>query len=114
MTILDTYFELSDKYYSDNSALDELINLFNQDAELKLGNGSIIQGQNNIKNFYSDFFAKNNILKHVWSTNQSDTQLETQWGVVGIRKNGDIFSFRGIDIASLNNGKIQSLEIKFL
>ncbi len=115
MTILDRYFELSDLYYSDNSVLHELVGLFDVAAEIKPANGSIINGQNNIKDFYTNFFARNTILKHVWHTKLINAGLEAHWGVVGIRTNGDIISFKGVDTALLTStGKIKLLEIKFL
>jgi hypothetical protein len=112
MTILDKYFELSDLAGNDNIAFQELINLFSDQAVLHSADGTRIDGKQAIKEFFHNFFTKNIVLKHVWTTKESATGLETTWAVVGKRSDEAIFALKGIDIAELDySGKILSLKV---
>lgn len=113
MTILDRYFELSDLAGNDNNAFEELISLFSDQAVLYSADGTKSKGKQAIKEFFNNFFTKNVVLKHVWTTKEKETGLETEWAVVGKRSDEAIFALKGIDTAELDNlGKILSLNVR--
>lgn len=112
MTILDRYFELSDLAGNDKNAFQELIDLFSEEAVLYSADGAKMSGKEEIEDFFVNFFNKNVVLKHVWSTTEVKNGLETSWAVVGKRVDESIFALKGIDTAELNkNGKILSLTV---
>jgi len=114
MTILDRYFELSDVAGNDKNAFQELISLFTDQAVLYSADGAKMSGKKEIERFCENFLRKNVILKHVWSTKEIATGLETSWAVVGKRMDGTIFALQGIDTAELDdNGRILSLKVCF-
>ncbi len=112
MTILDRYFELSDLAGNDKNAFLELVSLFSEQSVLFSADGTKMRGKKEIIKFFEDFFSKNVILKHVWSTKETVIGLETSWAVVGKRMDGTIFALKGLDTAELDNcGKILSLKV---
>jgi hypothetical protein len=113
MTVLDQYFELSDRAIADEKALQELIGLFSDQAEIRPAGASRVQGKEAIAQLYQMFFAANDQIQRVWNTHHTENGLEAIWAAAGRRDNGELFAMQGIHVAELDqSGKICSLEVR--
>ncbi|MFN5855879.1 MAG: nuclear transport factor 2 family protein [Pseudanabaenaceae cyanobacterium] len=113
MTVLDTYFELSDRAIQDESALQELVDLFADDAEILPSGADKVKGKANIEQLYRRFFNTYEGVQRVWQTRRTEQGIEATWAIAGKKNSGEIFSIRGTHIAEINeHGKIESLEVQ--
>ncbi len=113
MTVLDTYFELSDRALQDEVAFQELVNLFAEDAEVLPSGAKKVKGKANIEQLYRSFFNTYEGMQRVWQTRRTEQGIEATWAIAGKKITGEIFSIRGTHIAEINeHGKIESLEVQ--
>lgn len=114
MTVLDRYFELSDVAGQDQSAFQEVMDLFSEKAVLRPAGGSEVKGKEAIEKFLKGFFKRNEVMHHVWVTQTIERGLETSWAVAGKRKGGNVFALVGVDEAELDEqGKIRTSDVRF-
>ena len=109
LTVLNTYFRLFDAARTDESAMNDLLSLFTQDAEIVL-NGTSRTG---FDGFMKAFYEYNRDVKHMWDgwVLQADDSYHTNWAVCGQTSEGAVYAKTGVDIARLNaDGKIVYLE----
>lgn len=112
MSVLDSYFELSDLAGKDQDSFRLLMDCFSEYAIVKTASGSVIEGKKEIENFYREFFKKSQDLRHLWNTYEGDGTLNADWAVVGRRADGSLFSFLGKDVAEIDEEqKIRKLDI---
>lgn len=113
MTVLDKYFELSDRASFDEAALKELVNLFADRAEVQPAGGNKVVGKDQIEALYKMFFQMYGRIQHVWSTEKTENGLEATWAIAGRHKDGNVFAVQGIHLAQLDpEGKIHTLEVR--
>jgi hypothetical protein len=113
MTVLDRYFELSDRASFDEAALEELVNLFAERAEVQPAGGSKVVGKEQIESLYKMFFSMYGRIQRVWSTEKTENGLEANWAIAGRHKDGNVFAVQGIHLAQLDpEGKIRALEVR--
>jgi hypothetical protein len=113
MTVLDRYFELSDRASFDEAAFKELVDLFAEQAEVQPAGGSKVTGREAIENLYTMFFQMYDKIQHVWSTQKTENGLEATWAIAGCHKDGNLFTVQGIHFAQLDTeGKIRALEVR--
>lgn len=111
MEIADRYFYLSD-YATDPEKLAELCDLFAKDAIVEPNKGTPIQGEEKVNAFFKEFFSKNTATKHLWKTVKNpDGTIQVNWGVVVLRKSGELFTLTGSDYLTIQNNKITHLKI---
>lgn len=109
LTLLNTYFRLFDESRISERAMEDLLSLFEPDAEIVL-NGSRRIG---FEDFIRAFYANNRDIKHMWDRweRQSDGTYQANWAVCGQTSAGSVYAQTGLDIARLNEaGKIVYLE----
>ncbi len=112
MTIFDKYFTFWDSALLDESAFNELMDLFADDVVVKAPQGEV-KGKDKlgfgIKETLKNYFS----MKHVWKEKNTDYGLKATWAVVHELKNGEMHAAVGVDIIQLNeSGKIKHLEIR--
>lgn len=113
MTVLDKYFELSDRAVFDESAFGELVDLFAEQAEVEPSGGSKVQGKVAIAELYKVFFQMYKGLQRVWTVSSTETGLEAAWAIAGQHHDGKIFSMQGSHEAQLDShGKICALKVR--
>jgi hypothetical protein len=113
MTVLDRYFELSDRASFDEAAFKELVNLFAEQAEVQPAGGSKVTGREAIESLYKMFFQMYGKIQHVWSTAKTENGLEATWAIAGLHKDGNVFTVQGIHLVQLDlEGKIRALEVR--
>jgi len=112
MTVFDKYFKLWDAALFDEAKLEELINLFANDAIIKTPQGSATGTEmlkSGIKQTLENYISMN----HVWNTQETDDGFVATWAVTHELKNGQMHAAVGVDYMQLDNsGKIKFLEIK--
>jgi hypothetical protein len=114
MTVLDRYFELSDLIMESDKYFEDLIVLFDREAVIQPARDERISGIDSIRKYFKEFFSRNAELRHVWYTEQLENSpfIKTCWMVCGRRKSGELFIFKGYDIAEINEEeKIINLEV---
>lgn len=113
MTVLDKYFELSDRAIFDDAAFRELVDLFAEQAEVEPSGGSKVIGKEAIANLYTVFFQMYKGLQRVWTVTTTETGLEAAWAIAGMRNDGKVFTMQGIHEAELDGqGKILALKVR--
>ncbi len=113
MTVLDRYFELSDRATFDEAAFAELIDLFAERAEVQPSGTTRVRGKAAIEKLYKLFFQTYTKLQRVWATQATEHGLEAHWAIAGRRTNGEVFTMQGQHIARLDpQGKISALEVR--
>ncbi|MDQ0723777.1 hypothetical protein QF049_005038 [Paenibacillus sp. W4I10] len=108
-TLLNNYFRLFDASRTDERAMQDLLSLFTQDAEIVL-NGTSRTG---FDGFMKAFYEYNKDVKHMWDgwVEQPDGSYQTNWAVCGQAADGTVYAKAGIDIARVNDaGQIVYLE----
>ena len=111
MTLLNKYFRLFDASRTEDTAMNDLLSLFTEDAEIVLNGHS----RTGFEDFVKAFHANNQDIKHMWDgwKLQDDGTYHTNWAVCGKASNGAVYAQTGVDIARLNaDGKIMYLENK--
>jgi len=112
MTILDRYFELSDRANGDEQAFYELVELFADEAEVKPAGARKVVGKDAITNLYRQFFQNYSGMQRVWTTRRTENGLEAIWAIAGKRDSGELFAMQGRHIAEVDaQGKIYALEV---
>ena len=112
MTILDKYFELSDRANSDEQAFNELVELFAEQAEVQPAGALKVVGKDAIANLYRQFFQAYSGMQRVWTTRRTENGLEAIWAIAGKRDSGELFAMQGRHIAEVDpQGKIYALEV---
>ncbi|MFM7887514.1 MAG: ethyl tert-butyl ether degradation protein EthD [Pseudanabaena sp.] len=112
MTVLDRYFELSDRANDDEQAFYELVELFADEAEVQPAGARKVVGKNAIANLYRQFFQTYSGMQRVWTTRRTENGLEAIWAIVGKRDSGELFAMQGRHIAEVDaQGKIYALEV---
>ncbi len=109
LAVLNTYFRLFDAARTDESAMNDLLSLFTEDAEIVL-NGNSRKG---FEDFVRAFYVHNRDVKHMWDgwVLQADGSYHTNWAVCGQTSEGAVYAKTGVDIARFNaDGKIAYLE----
>jgi len=112
MTVLDQYFELSDRVNIDEQAFDELVELFAEQAEVQPAGARKVVGKDAIANLYRKFFQTYSGMQRVWTTRKTENGLEAIWAIAGKRDSGELFAMQGRHIAEVDaQGKIYALEV---
>ena len=112
MTILDQYFELSDRATDDEQAFNELVELFAEQAEVHPSGARKVVGRDEIANLYRKFFKSYSGMQRVWTTRKTENGLEAIWAIAGKRDSGELFAMQGRHIAEIDaQGKIYALEV---
>ncbi len=112
MTVLDQYFELSDRASEDHTAIDELVELFAEQAEVQPAGGRKVVGREEISKLYRQFFQSYSGMQRVWTTRKTENGLEAIWAIAGKRDSGELFAMQGRHIAEVDaQGKIYVLEV---
>jgi len=105
-TILDRYFEVSERLWADEGALEELMGLFAEGAEVRPAGGPRAVGRAEIGQLWREFTQRHRRWQRVWRV-QADG-LEATWAVSGEQADGELFAVRGSHRAELDAaGKIQ-------
>lgn len=101
ITILNNYFRLYDASRTNDRAMEDLLSLFTQDAEIVSSRGSRKGFEGVIKTFYEN----NKDIKHMWDSwvLQSDGSYRTNWAVCGQAADGTVYAKAGIDIVRMND-----------
>jgi len=112
MTIFDKYFTLWDAALSDESAFNDLLDLFADDVVVQAPQGEV-KGKDalgfGIKETLKNYLS----MKHVWNAKNTDQGQQATWAVVHELKTGEMHAAVGIDIIQLNaSGEIKYLEIR--
>ncbi|NUN63334.1 ethyl tert-butyl ether degradation protein EthD [Pseudanabaena biceps] len=112
MTILDQYFELSDRASGDQAAIGELVDLFAEQAEVQPAGARKVVGKEAIEKLYRQFFQSYSGMQRVWTTRKTENGLEAIWAIAGKRDSGELFAMQGRHIAEVDTqGKIYALEV---
>ncbi|MEE3718497.1 nuclear transport factor 2 family protein [Tumidithrix elongata RA019] len=112
-TVLDQYFQLTDRANFDEAAFDELVDLFAEQAEVQPAGGSKVKGKQAITQLYRMFFQMYSAMQHVWTTQVTDNGVQAAWAIAGRRQDGEMFAMQGIHVVELDaHGKIQALEVR--
>jgi hypothetical protein len=113
VTVLDQYFQLSDRASFDEAAFDKLVDLFAEQAEVQPAGGTKVKGKAAIKQLYRMFFQMYSAMQHVWTTQMTDNGVQADWAIAGRRNNGEVFAMQGVHVVELDaHGKIQALEVR--
>jgi hypothetical protein len=112
MTVLDQYFELSDRASNDEKAFNELVELFAEQAEIQPSGAKKVVGRDQISQLYRKFFDAYSGMQRVWTTRKTENGLEAIWAIAGKRDSGELFAMQGRHIAEVDaQGKIYALEV---
>ncbi len=112
MTVLDQYFELSDRANADEQAFNELVELFAEQAEVQPSGARKVVGKDAIAQLYRKFFGVYSGMQRVWTTRKTENGLEAIWAIAGKRDSGELFAMQGRHIAEVDaQGKIYALEV---
>lgn len=112
MTVLDKYFELSDRASVDEAAIEELVNLFADQAEVQPSGARKVVGKEAIADLYRQFFQNHVGMQRIWTTRKTENGLEAIWAIAGKRNSGELFAMQGRHIAEVDaQGKIYALEV---
>jgi len=112
MTVLDQYFELSDRANDDAQAFNELVELFADEAEVHPAGARKVIGKQAIAQLYRKFFDAYSGMQRVWTTRKTENGLEAIWAIAGKRDSGELFAMQGRHIAEVDaQGKIYALEV---
>ncbi|MGT2908075.1 nuclear transport factor 2 family protein [Streptococcus dentiloxodontae] len=112
MNILNRYFYLSDLAVQNENSLQELIQLFAEDAVIEANDSLTYTGKEEIIPFFKDFFSRNLATKHLWDVHsRGNGKFQANWAVAGRRNSGDYFALTGQDIATVKNDRITHLKI---
>ena len=113
LEIIEHYFKLSDLASSDHQALNELINLFSNDAVVEGASGIVADNPTKIASFFENFFKDNQELRHLCRIIPNSDEYETEWVVAGRKKDGKLFAFHGFDRYKFNQqNKISFLNVE--
>lgn len=111
MTIFDQYFESWDAALLDEAALEDLVDLFADDVQVKTPQGDA-NGKEVIAFGIKTQLKKYVSMKHVWNAKKTDEGFKATWAVIHELKSGEMHAAVGVDFLRLNSaGKIQYLEI---
>ncbi|MFN9668266.1 MAG: ethyl tert-butyl ether degradation protein EthD [Pseudanabaena sp.] len=112
MTVLDRYFELSDRANDDEQAFYELVELFADEAEVQPAGACKVVGKDAIANLYRQFFQNYSGIQRVWTTRRTENGLAPNWAIAGKPERGELFAMQGRHIAEVDaQGKIYALEV---
>jgi hypothetical protein len=112
MTVLDQYFELSDRANDDAQAFSELVELFADEAEVHPAGARKVVGKDAIAQLYRKFFDAYSGMQRVWTTRRTENGLEAIWAIAGKRDSGELFAMQGRHIVEVDaQGKIYALEV---
>ena len=112
MTVLDQYFELSDRANANEQAFNELVALFAEQAEVQPSGARKVVGKDAIAQLYRKFFGAYSGMQRVWTTRRTENGLEAIWAIAGKRDSGELFAMQGRHIAEVDaQGKIYALEV---
>ena len=112
MTVLDQYFNLSDRANDDEQAFSELVELFAEAAEVQPAGARKVVGKEAIAQLYRTFFNTYSGMQRVWTTRRTENGLEAIWAIAGKRDSGELFAMQGRHIAEVDaQGKIYALEV---
>ena len=112
MTVLDQYFELSDRANDDAQAFNELVELFADEAEVHPAGARKVVGKQAIAQLYRKFFDAYSGMQRVWTTRRTENGLEAIWAIAGKRDSGELFAMQGRHIVEVDaQGKIYALEV---
>ena len=112
MTVLDQYFELSDRANGDEQAFSELVELFADEAEVHTAGERKVVGKDAITQLYRKFFDAYSGMQRVWTTRRTENGLEAIWAIAGKRDSGELFAMQGRHIVEVDaQGKIYALEV---
>ncbi|MFM7602367.1 MAG: nuclear transport factor 2 family protein [Pseudanabaena sp.] len=112
MTVLDQYFELSDRASEDEQAFNQLVELFAEQAEVHPSGSQKVVGKDEIAQLYRKFFQSYSGMQRVWTTRKTENGLEAIWAIAGKRNSGELFAMQGRHIAEVDaQGKIYALEV---
>ncbi|MFQ3680354.1 MAG: ethyl tert-butyl ether degradation protein EthD [Pseudanabaenaceae cyanobacterium] len=110
-TVLDRYFEVSERLWADESALEELMGLFAEEAEVQPAGAPRVVGRDEIGKLWREFTRRHRRWQRVWRVQPNG--LEATWAVSGEQADGELFAVRGTHRARLDAaGKIQYLEVR--
>jgi hypothetical protein len=113
LEIIEHYFKLSDLASSDHQALNEIINLFSNDAVVEGANGVVADNTAKIASFFENFFKDNQELRHLCRINPNSDEHKTEWVVAGRKKDGKLFALHGFDKYQFNKqNKISFLKVE--
>ncbi len=112
MTVLDQYFELSDRANGNEQAFSELVELFAEQAEVHPAGAGKVIGKQAIAQLYRNFFDAYSGMQRVWTTRRTENGLEAIWAIAGKRNSGELFAMQGRHIVEVDaQGKIYALEV---
>src|ERR1044072_5598091 len=102
--IFDRYFTITDTAVTDGNLVRELVALFAPDAVVSTGESETYRGSTQIEGFFATLVGRNMTLHHAWTPEHTsgDGSVSTRWGVVGLRKTGEIFTAQGTDVARVD------------
>jgi ketosteroid isomerase-like protein len=113
VTVLDQYFQLSDRANFDEAAFDKLVDLFAEQAEVQPAGGTKVKGKVAIKQLYRMFFQMYSAMQHVWTAQTTENGVRAAWAIAGRRQDGEVFALQGVHVVELDaQGKIQALEVR--
>ncbi|WP_125591183.1 nuclear transport factor 2 family protein [Companilactobacillus jidongensis] len=109
---IQKYFKLSDFASCDVDSLNEIIELFSDDATIKSGINETAKGKKKVSDFFKLFFGRNKQLKHIFEIRNVDENYMTEWVVAGLKSDDTLFSLHGFDYYQFDNsGKIIDLKV---
>ena len=112
MTVLDRYFELSERASDDAEAFEQLVGLFAEEAEVQPAGARKVMGKQAIAQLYRQFFEHYEGMQRIWTTRRTENGLEAIWAIAGKRNSGELFAMQGRHIAEIDaQGKIYALEV---
>jgi hypothetical protein len=112
MTVLDKYFELSERASVDSEAFEQLVALFADEAEVQPAGARKVMGKQAIAQLYRQFFENYAGMQRIWTTRKTENGLEAIWAIAGKRNSGELFAMQGRHIAEIDaQGKIYALEV---
>lgn len=112
ISTIEEYFKLSDLASSDKDSLNKIIELFSDKATIKSGMDETSSGKKEVSDFFEEFFDKFLQLKHLFRTEIIDDFYQTEWAVIGLKKDNSLFSLHGYDYYKFNeSGQITSLVV---
>ncbi|MCH6172360.1 nuclear transport factor 2 family protein [Pseudonocardia alaniniphila] len=96
---LDRYIAAVDRAIADDTALDELLDVFAADAVVALDEKPV-QGTEAIREFYREFIAIHAEAKHFWNTTVlPDGRQRAEWACAARMADGSVVTAAGVEYA---------------
>ena len=112
---VDRYFDLVDAAARDKNKLQELIEIFDDDATLAPATGDVASGKAAIRTYLIDFYTSvADESRHFYNTTSDDGHhVEADWAVAARLKQGGLVALQGHNVFEIGaDGRIKSLRVR--